>query len=65
MDLNQLIEICKDPERRDSKLKNITKDAIADILANSNPRGNRDVDDLKEFMKEMKDEMKELRKTNT
>ena len=71
MDINQLIEICQltDKERRDSKLRGITKDAIADILAKSSStptmdRPSADLTQLKECMAGMMEEMKNIRMTN-
>jgi hypothetical protein len=60
MDFNQVIEICKDTERRESKLKTITKDVIADILAKSSPstgaHDTRDSDeDIRDHIKEIRD----------
>jgi TolA-binding protein len=66
MDINQLIEICKDTERRESRLRTITKDAIADILAKSTATHDTSWssnDDLRDRMTAILDEMKQMRET--
>jgi len=63
MDMDQLIAICRDKERRESRLKNITKECIADILATGSQDDSR-LQNLQQTMIALIEEIKEVRKTN-
>jgi cobalamin biosynthesis protein CbiD len=60
--LEQLIEICKETKR--DRLKNVTKEQIADVLAKCDPREDTEFMSMKELVATMIVEIKEMRKTN-
>lgn len=63
MDLNQLVKICKDPERKE-RLKSVTKEQMADVLVLHTSELGSDYKNLRQGMETMVKEMQELRKTN-
>jgi methylthioribose-1-phosphate isomerase len=63
MNLNQLVEICKDPERKE-RLKSVTKEQMADVLVLHASDLGSDHKNLRQGMETMVKEMQELRKTN-
>ena len=64
MNFDQLIAVCRDPKRKEKQLlKQISKDGMADILADYVPSA-ENVDKMAQFMKATADEIGKLRQNS-